>query len=93
MIKAIRAIVTESRLLIVRHLVTGPKGFNELMRSSGINSKTLSVTLRYLEKSGVVTRKIISTRPFSVQYSLSESGEDLRPVLEALGGWGRKWQR
>ncbi len=88
---AIKAIVTESRLLVVRHLFTGPKGFNELLRVSGINSKTLSVTLKFLEEYGIVNRKILSTRPFLVQYSLTPSGLDLKSALEAFGNWGNKW--
>jgi len=90
-IEAIKTIVTESRLLVVRHLFAGPKGFNELWRESGINSKTLSVTLKFLEQQGIVKRKIISTRPFAVQYSLTTSGLELKPALEAFGDWGSKW--
>jgi DNA-binding HxlR family transcriptional regulator len=88
---AIKSIVTESRLLVVRHLFAGPKGFNELLRVSGINSKTLSATLKFLEKYGIVDRKIVSTRPFLVQYSLTPAGLELKTALEALGNWGAKW--
>lgn len=88
---AIKAIVTESRLLVVRHLFTGPKGFNELLRASGINSKTLSATLKFLEQNGIVRREVISTAPFGVQYSLTASGLELKPALEGLGNWGMKW--
>jgi DNA-binding HxlR family transcriptional regulator len=88
---AIKTIVTESRLLVVRHLFTGPKRFNELLRISGINSKTLSVTLKFLERQGIVNREILSTRPFTVQYSLTSSGLELQPALEAIGDWGNKW--
>ena len=91
MIGAIKTIVTESRLLVVRHLFTGPKRFNELLRESGINSKTLSGTLKFLEQMGVVKREIVSTRPITVQYSLTTSGLELKPVLEGLGDWGHKW--
>jgi len=90
-IGAIKTIVTESRLLVVRHLFTGPKRFNELLRESGINSKTLSGTLKFLEQMGVVKREIVSTRPITVQYSLTTSGLELKPVLEGLGDWGHKW--
>lgn len=90
-VATIRSIATESKFLVVRHLFQGPKRFNELLRSSGINSKTLSATLKSLEHEGVVIRKVISTRPFIVQYSLSPSGFALGPVLEAMGEWGRKW--
>ncbi len=88
---AIKTIVTESRLLVVRHLFTGPKRFNELLRTSGINSKTLSATLRFLERNGIVRREVINTAPFSVQYSLTTSGLELQPALEGLGKWGMKW--
>jgi DNA-binding HxlR family transcriptional regulator len=88
---AIKSIVTESRLLVVRHLFSGPKGFNELLRVSGINSKTLSATLKFLEDYGIVDRKIMSTRPFLVQYSLTQAGLELKAALEALGNWGAKW--
>jgi len=88
---AIKSIVTESRLLVVRHLFTGPKGFNELLRVSGINSKTLSATLKFLEDYGIVDRKVVSTRPFLVQYSLTQAGLELKSALEALGKWGVKW--
>ena len=88
---AIKTVVTESRLLVVRHLFTGPKGFNELWRVSEINSKTLSLTLKFLEQHGIVNREIISTRPFTVQYSLSRSGLALKPALEAFGDWGTRW--
>jgi len=88
---AIKSIVTESRLLVVRHLFTGPKGFNELLRASVINSKTLSATLKFLEEYGIVDRKIVSTRPFLVQYSLTQAGLELKTALEALGNWGAKW--
>jgi DNA-binding HxlR family transcriptional regulator len=90
-IETIKTIVTESRLLVVRRLFAGPKGFNELWRESGINSKTLSLTLKFLEQQGVVKREITSTRPFAVQYSLTASGLELKPALEALGVWGRRW--
>ena len=88
---AIKSIVTEARLLVVRHLFSGPKGFNELLRVSGINSKTLSATLKFLEEYGIVDRKIVSTRPFLVQYSLTPAGLDLKAALEAFGNWGAKW--
>jgi DNA-binding HxlR family transcriptional regulator len=90
-VESIKTVVTESRLLVVRHLFTGPKGFNELWRESGINSKTLSLTLKFLERQRIVKREILSTRPFTVQYSLMPSGLELKPALEAFGNWGSKW--
>jgi len=85
------ALVTEAKLRVVRDLLGGAKGFNALMRTTGINSKTLSSTLKFLEKREVVLRRVVSTRPFSVQYSLTASGKELAPVLEEFGRWGAKW--
>jgi DNA-binding HxlR family transcriptional regulator len=85
------ALLTEAKLRVVRDLLGGPKGFNMLMRTTGINSKTLSSTLKFLEQTGVVIRHVVATRPISVQYSLTASGEELGPVLEEFGRWGAKW--
>jgi DNA-binding HxlR family transcriptional regulator len=85
------ALVTEAKLRVLRDLLGGPRGFNMLMRSTGINSKTLSSTLKFLEQRGVVVRRVVATRPFSVRYSLTASGLELGPVLEEFGRWGAKW--
>jgi DNA-binding HxlR family transcriptional regulator len=85
------ALVTEAKLRVIRDLLGGPKGFNMLMRTTGINSKTLSSTLKFLEQRGIVIRRVVATRPFSVQYSLTASGKELGPVLEEFGRWGAKW--
>jgi DNA-binding HxlR family transcriptional regulator len=90
-VAAIESIGSESKLLVLRHLLQGPKRFNELLRHSGINSKTLSAALKSLEQNKIVIRKIVSTRPFKVEYSLSPSGQSLKPIFEELGEWGRKW--
>jgi DNA-binding HxlR family transcriptional regulator len=85
------ALVTEAKLRVIRDLLGGPQGFNMLMRTTGINSKTLSSTLKFLEQRGVVIRRVVATRPISVRYSLTASGEELAPVLEEFGRWGAKW--
>lgn len=90
-VATIASIGSEAKLLVLRHLLQGPKRFNELLRSSGINSKTLSAALKSLEQNRIVIREVVSTRPFTVQYSLSPSGMSLGPVFEAMGEWGRKW--
>lgn len=90
-VATIQSIGSESKLLVLRHLLQGPKRFNELLRSSGVNSKTLSSALKSLERNQIVIREVISTRPFTVQYSLSPSGASLGPVFEAMGEWGRRW--
>ncbi|MBX8632310.1 MAG: helix-turn-helix transcriptional regulator [Thermoplasmata archaeon] len=87
----IRKIGSEAKLVVIRYLSNGPTGFNDLLRKSNLSAKTLSSTLKALEKEEIVRREILSTRPFKVSYSLTEKGQDLRPMLEKMGEWGKKW--
>ena len=89
---SIQVIGSMWRLIVIRYLMEKPMSFNELLRvADGINSKTLSRTLKYLQQDGIVRREIVSTQPFAVRYSLTEKGRDLRGVIEALKAWGIKW--
>ena len=89
---SIQVIGSMWRLIVIRYLMDRPMSFNELLRAAnGLNSKTLSRTLKYLQQEGIVKREIVSTQPFSVRYSLTEKGYDLQPVIEALKTWGIKW--
>jgi len=91
MVMAIKSVGNEAKLLIIRHLMEGRMGFNELKRHSGMNSKTLSSALKSLERDGMVNREVVSTRPFKVLYSLTEKGMELKPALESFGEWASKW--
>ena len=64
--------------------------FNELRReiSGGITAKMLTQQLRELESDGLVTRTVYAEVPPRVEYRLSEFGQTLRPVLDAIAGWG-----
>ncbi len=89
---AISIIGTEWRLAIAHRLLDGPQRFSELLRSNArLNAKTLSATLKYLENAGVVQRTVVSTRPFSVVYSLTEMGLGLAPATRELRAWGERW--
>lgn len=89
---AISVVGTEWRLAIVHRLLDGPQRFSELLRSNPrLNAKTLSATLKYLENAGVVQRTVVSTRPFSVVYSLTEMGLGLAPATRELRAWGERW--
>lgn len=80
------------KLVVIRFLLDGPKGFNELLRSfPQMNAKTLSRALKSLQEEGVVDRKIVSTNPFLVKYELTQKGRELKPMLTALRKWGSKW--
>jgi DNA-binding HxlR family transcriptional regulator len=89
---AVGVVGTEWRLAIIHRLLHGPQRFSELLRSnSRLNAKTLSATLKYLEGTGVVQRTVVSTRPFSVVYSLTEMGMGLAPATRELQVWAERW--
>jgi DNA-binding HxlR family transcriptional regulator len=79
-------------VIIHRLLEHGPSGFNELKEHvDGISSKVLSDSLEDLEDNRLVDREIISEKPFRVQYSLTEYGDSLRPVIYAMRDWGKEY--
>ena len=78
-------------VIIHRLLEHGPSGFNELKKAvDGISSKVLSDSLSDLEEATLVEREIISEKPFRVEYSLTERGADLEPVIAAMAEWGQR---
>jgi DNA-binding HxlR family transcriptional regulator len=79
-------------LLILRDLSKGINRFSSLERSlAGISPKTLSERLKGLEKAGIVNRKSYAEVPPRVEYSLTEMGLDLIPLLEHMREYGDKW--
>jgi DNA-binding HxlR family transcriptional regulator len=79
-------------LVVISYLMDGPMGFNELLRQiPGLNSKTLSRTLKSLQAKGLVTREVVSLQPFAVRYSLTPAAMELKPVVDGMRRWGYKW--
>lgn len=79
-------------LLIIRDLITGCKRFGELQKSLGLTSpQTLSGRLSILERAGLIERHAYAEVPPRVEYSLTEKGQALIPLLEAMRDYGRKW--
>jgi DNA-binding HxlR family transcriptional regulator len=78
-------------LLIMRELMQGAGGFNELLRGlPGISRSVLAQRMRALEHAGVVERRVGGAGR-TLGYRLAPSGRDLQPVLDALGEWGAAW--
>lgn len=76
-------------VIVHRLLEHGPSGFNELKADvDGISSKVLSSSLEDLEEKQIVDREIISKKPVRVQYSLTDHGRSLEPVIFAMRDWG-----
>lgn len=75
-------------VLVVMMLADGPRRFNDLKRSiGGVSQRMLTLTLRGLERDGMVTRTIFPTIPPKVEYQLTELGHSLRIPVDALGNW------
>lgn len=82
------------KVLIIRDLLEGTKRFNELMRSvEGITQKVLTSHLRAMEAAGLVNRKVYPEVPPKVEYSLTETGMSLKPVLDAMVAWGTDYKK
>lgn len=87
--RTIRVLDTKWTALLMRDLLGGTRRFSELRRSlEGISPKTLTGRLRALEEQGIVHRTIHAEVPPRVEYTLTEYGQSLRPVLEAMAAWG-----
>lgn len=79
--------------LIIGHLSYGPLRFNQLKKNiSTVSTQSLTVILRQLEQNGIVIRKVFPTVPVTVEYSLSEKGQDFIRVLKEMYNWGQKWE-
>jgi len=77
-------------VIIHRLLQNGPLGFNALKEEvDGISSKVLSDSLSDLEDARLVNREIVSEKPFRVEYSLTDRGQDLEDVIMAMARWGQ----
>ena len=77
--------------LIVRELLSGVSRFNDLERGlPGISRTLLAQRLRQLERAGVVQRRL-ARNGRTATYELTQAGQDLQPVVDALGGWGARW--
>ena len=77
------------KVLILRDLMPGTKRFGELRKSIGhVSQKVLTAQLRDMEASGLVSRKVYAEVPPRVEYSLTELGRSLKPILDAMWNWG-----
>lgn len=79
-------------VIVHRLLEHGPLGFTALKDEiEAISSTVLSNSLEDLEEHGIVDRTIVNEKPFRVQYSLTEQGASLRPVVDAMDEWGASY--
>ena len=90
--ETIKLIGKKWNLLILKNLSERPYSFNELKRNlDSISSKTLSESLAYLNKEGLIVREVKVNSPIRVEYRLTKKANGLKPVLEDMAKWGKKW--
>ena len=81
------------KLLIIRNLRARPWRFNELQKNlDGISQKVLTDSLRSMEADGLITRTVYAEVPPRVEYALSELGETMSPILDAMEAWGNSYK-
>ena len=77
------------KVLILRDLMNGTKRFGELKKSIGtVSQKVLTAQLRDMEEKGLLTRKVYAEVPPRVEYTLTETGYSLKPILDSMWAWG-----
>ena len=77
------------KVLILRDLMDGTKRFGELKKSIGtVSPKVLTAQLRDMEEKGLLTRKVYAEVPPRVEYTLTETGYSLKPILDSMWAWG-----
>ena len=89
-IDSLEQIGSQWRLIVLHDLQEGEKRFNELKRSTGASSRTLSRVLDDLEDAALVDRRV-EDRPIATYYSLTEKSRALCPVFEELESWADDW--
>lgn len=81
------------KVLILRDLMNGTMRFGELKKSIGtVSQKVLTAQLRDMEEKGLLTRKVYAEVPPRVEYTLTETGYSLKPVLDAMWAWGADYK-
>lgn len=93
MATTVQLIGSKWKLLIMRNLLVRPWRFNELMKSlDGISQKVLTESLHSMEDDGIIIRTVFPEVPPHVEYSLSEVGESMRPIIASMEAWGKHYK-
>ena len=86
-------IASKWKSLILRDLIDGAKRYNELTSSvKGIIAKVLTKNLRELEKNGIITRKVYPVVPPKVEYSMTDKGNELKPIIDLMHDYENKYK-
>ena len=90
----VQIIGSKWKLLIMRNLLQRPWRFYELKKDlEGISQKVLTDSLRSMEADGIITRTVYPEVPPRVEYALSDLGESMRPIMDAMEIWGTEYKK
>jgi len=77
--------------MIIYQLLTGPQRFCQIESSIGVSGRVLSERLKDLENEGIVKREVFPETPVRIEYSLTEKGMGLEPVMRDIEKWSQAW--
>src|SRR5690625_6841161 len=89
--KAITLLSQRWTALIINQLLSGSHRFCVLQSSIGISGKVLSERLKDLDQQGIIKREVIPETPVIIQYSLTEKGYSVEPILKEIESWSQSW--
>ena len=84
---------TRWKILIIKELLTGTKRFSELKKAVVCSQKVLTANLRELEADSIISRKVYAQIPPKVEYSLTNTGKTLEPIVKDMAKWGEYYQK
>ncbi|MCH1627902.1 winged helix-turn-helix transcriptional regulator [Ferdinandcohnia quinoae] len=77
--------------LVIYQLLSGPQRFCTIESSIGISGRVLSERLKDLESQGIVNREVFPETPVRIEYSLTEKGRALKPLMDEIQNWSQEW--
>ncbi len=89
--KAISLLSHRWTALIIYQLLSGSQRFSEIQSAIGISGKVLSDRLKELEHQGIIKREVIPETPVIIEYSLTEKGQSMEPILRTIENWSQQW--
>lgn len=89
--KAVSVLSQRWSALILYQLMTGPQRYCTMTEKLGVSGKMLSERLKDLEQQGFVIRNVYPETPVRIEYSLSEKGNSLTPIMKEIENWSKKW--
>ncbi|WP_173918304.1 helix-turn-helix domain-containing protein [Halobacillus sp. Marseille-Q1614] len=89
--KAIKILSQRWTGLIIHQLLDGSKRFKNIETAIGISGKVLSDRLKDMEKQGLIKREVFAETPVRIEYSLTEMGKSLTPIIKNIESWSQEW--